>query len=162
MALFNILGASGHMNGGRFLDLFSGTGGVALAALERGASSVVAVEQDRLLAGRIASSLGSRPGEGSRCVCGDVRRVVPRLARESGESGAFDVVFADPPYCMGWGETMPRLVIEESRPILSAGGVFVLERSSREIPAEVSIQRDDRIYGETVLSFYWLDIEKRG
>ena len=44
MALFNILEASGHMSGARFLDLFSGTGGVARAALERGAESVVAVE----------------------------------------------------------------------------------------------------------------------
>ncbi|MDR1482978.1 MAG: RsmD family RNA methyltransferase [Synergistaceae bacterium] len=161
MALFNILQASGHINGGRFLDLFSGTGGVALAALERGAANVTAVELDRLLASRITSSIG-RSGEEFRCVRGDVRRVVPKLARESGESGAFDVVFADPPYCMGWGEIMPRLMMEEGRPLLSAGGVFVLERSSRETPAEVSIRRDDRIYGETVLSFYWLDIEKRG
>ena len=60
---------------------------------------------------------------------------------------------------MGWGEIMPRLMIEENRPILSSGGVFVLERSSREEPAEVSARRDDRIYGETVLSFYWLDAE---
>jgi 16S rRNA (guanine(966)-N(2))-methyltransferase RsmD len=162
MALFNILGASGHISGARFLDLFSGTGGVALAALEHGAASVAAVESDRSLASLIASRIGHQPNDDSRrVICGDVRRVVPKLARGC-ESGAFDVVFADPPYCMGWGDIMPRLMMEENISILSSGGVFVLERSSREEPAEVAARRDDRIYGETVLSFYWLDICEKG
>ena len=42
-ALFNILRASQDIDGARFLDLFSGTGQVAMEALSRGASSVVAV-----------------------------------------------------------------------------------------------------------------------
>jgi 16S rRNA G966 N2-methylase RsmD len=163
MALFNILEASGHLSGARFLDLFSGTGEVALTALRRGAAYVAAVESDHSLASLIASRGGRQPGDESfRVLRGDVRRIVPRLARDGGGSGAFDVVFADPPYCMGWGEIMPRLMMEENRSILSSGGVFVLERSSREEPAEVSARRDDRVYGETVLSFYWLDIEEKG
>jgi 16S rRNA (guanine(966)-N(2))-methyltransferase RsmD len=152
-ALFNILGSSGRLDGSGFLDLFSGTGDVAMEALSRGAAPVAAVESDRALADRITSRMRGQEG-GARCICGDVRRVVPRLARECAVSGGYGVVFADPPYCMGWGEVLPGL-IEGNPSLLSASGVFVLERSIRETPAEISIPRDDRIYGETVLSFYW-------
>jgi 16S rRNA (guanine(966)-N(2))-methyltransferase RsmD len=157
LALFNILESSGHMAGAKFLDLFSGAGDIAVGALDHGAASVTAVESDRALAGMISSRMSARGAEKpSRCICGDVRGVVPRLARDCKASGAFDVVFADPPYCMGWGNILPRLM-EDNPSIISACGVFVLERSTREAPVEMSVPRDDRIYGETVLSFYWQD-----
>ncbi|MDR3332834.1 MAG: RsmD family RNA methyltransferase [Synergistaceae bacterium] len=158
LALFNILGARGFVDGVSFLDLFSGTGGIALGALERGAARVVAVESDRILAGRISAAMRERNETGiASCLCGDVRRIVPRLAkenREAGESDGFDVIFADPPYCMGWGEELPRL-IEANVSLIAPGGVLVFERSSRERPADIIFAHDDRIYGETVLSFYW-------
>jgi hypothetical protein len=44
--------------------------------------------------------------------------------------------------------------------IVSPGGVFVFEHSSRETPCEIFVPRDDRIYGETVLSFYWKKEER--
>ena len=161
LALFNILQSSGHIADCRFLDLFAGTGEVSRTALARGAAFVLAVESDRAAAAAISRSFTSLPRADSASVMtGDVRRIVPKLARAGQEdtSRKFDVVFADPPYCLGWGETLPRLV-EENRSILSEGGVFVFERSAREKPAEMSssaFTRDDRIYGETVLSFYWL------
>ena len=43
-ALFSILGT--HMSGGRFLDLYAGTGAVGIEALSRGASAVTFVESD--------------------------------------------------------------------------------------------------------------------
>lgn len=158
LALFNILNASGHIEGVRFLDLFAGTGGVSAAALAAGAEAVTAVETDRemflLMSQRLRESAGERQ---VRCVRGDVRRVVPKLARGGGgEHAPFGVVFADPPYHMGWGLELPPL-IEKNDALLLAGGVFVFERSIRETVAEIAIPRDDRSYGETVLSFYWKD-----
>jgi 16S rRNA G966 N2-methylase RsmD len=64
------------------------------------------------------------------------------------------VVFADPPYNLGWGKSLPGL-IAQNWDIVSPGGAFVFERSSRETPVEIVVPRDDRVYGETVLSFYW-------
>jgi hypothetical protein len=55
---------------------------------------------------------------------------------------------------MGWGKTLPGIMAENTS-IMLPSGVFVLERSSREIPPDIFLSRDDRIYGETVLSFYW-------
>jgi len=77
--------------------------------------------------------------------------MIPKLTREQRE---FGVVFADPPYDMGWGQILPKLM-EENWGLVSSDGVFVFERSSREEPAEILVPRDDRTYGETVLSFYW-------
>ncbi len=154
LALFNILGASGQAGGTSFLDLFAGTGAVSLAALKYGACAVTAVESDRGGASWIAETFAPH-GERARVVCGDVRRIVPTFARAVASGGApYDVVFADPPYHMGWGSELPPL-IEKNIAILAKGGVFVFERAAREAVAEISVPRDDRVYGETVLSFYW-------
>jgi 16S rRNA (guanine(966)-N(2))-methyltransferase RsmD len=156
-ALFNIIRASGDISGASFLDLFSGTGQVALEALKRGASSVVAVESSRdkarLIMSRLREACGERDVE---CVNADTRRAIPSLAKEG---RAFGVIFADPPYGMGWSESLPQLIAKHDA-ILAPGGLFVLERSIRDSTAdsgslgEVFTGRDDRIYGDTVLSFY--------
>lgn len=145
-ALFSILTSSGHLPGARFLDLFAGSGAISLEAIRRGASSVVAVESDRRRADAISRAL-SGERDRARVVCADVRRSLPRL-------GEFDVVFADPPYCEGWGVELPAL-ISASSGLIASGGVFVFERSSREEAAPLATPWDDRRYGETVLSFCW-------
>ena len=88
-----------------------------------------------------------------KCLCADVRRAVPRLAK-SGDR--FDIIFADPPYNLGWGEELPAL-IAANESILAEGGVFIFERSEEEEPAGLDAkrwEREDRKYGGTVLSFY--------
>jgi 16S rRNA (guanine(966)-N(2))-methyltransferase RsmD len=157
-ALFNILGSSGHLYGASFLDLFSGTGAVAAEAMRRGAARVLAVESDRARAALISRGMEALGAEAA-CMCADVRRAIPKLSGEAGKAGVasegtFDIIFADPPYRMGWAEILPPMIEGNAR-ILARGGVFVLERSSKETPVEIAIPRDDRIYGDTVLSFYW-------
>ena len=152
-ALFNILRSS-SLNGARVLDLFAGTGSVAWRALEEGAASVLCVESDTNRANAISRKFfnaGLGP-ERASCVKGDVRRVLPRLAKNA--SRGFGVMFADPPYCAGWGAALPPLVANNWG-VVRPGGVFVFEHSSREQTADFLTARDDRIYGETVLSFYW-------
>jgi 16S rRNA (guanine(966)-N(2))-methyltransferase RsmD len=174
-ALFNILGAAGNIRGANFLDLFSGTGEAALEALARGAAHVVAVESSKRQAGLIKSRLEDAQGKSAydpgipderhrrgssraRCLCCDVRRAIPLLAKEG---DAFGVIFADPPYGMGWGESLPPLIAKHAA-ILAPGGFFVLERSVRDGVADthgiaegkIFTERDDRIYGDTALSIY--------
>ena len=115
----------------------------------KGASPVVLVESDRK---RHAAIVKSAP-DGVKCLCADVRRAVPRLAK-NGES--FDVIFSDPPYNLGWGEELPAL-IAANESILARGGVWIFERSEEEEPAQLDAEkweREDRKYGGTVLSFY--------
>jgi 16S rRNA (guanine(966)-N(2))-methyltransferase RsmD len=157
-ALFSIL-RSASLNEADFLDLFSGTGAVAMEALEQGARSVLCVESDgeraKAISARFSAS-GFSPPEAA-CIRSDARRVIPKLAREP--QRRFGVTFADPPYCLGWGKSLPALMAQNWN-IVSPGGVFVFEHSSREEASEIFGPRDDRIYGETVLSFYWKKEER--
>jgi 16S rRNA (guanine(966)-N(2))-methyltransferase RsmD len=152
-ALFNILAAAGLIDGARFLDLFSGTGGIAAAAMRHGAAFALAVESERDRSERI-SSLLSGFGGAAVCVRADVRRALPKLERDG---AIFDVIFADPPYGLGWGEVLPSMMAERAA-ILSPGGVFVLERAQRDAvldpPDGVFLPRRDRLYGGTALSIY--------
>ena len=159
-ALFNILNASGHTSDAHFLDLFAGSGGVALRAIDHGASCVLAVESDRTRASAVNKLFTEKHSDTTaKCLCMDVRRALPKIERDMCEHGSeqrkFDIIFSDPPYENGWGEIMPEL-IKKHISLLAPDGVFIMERSIREEPCDIGINRDDRRYGDTVLSFYWL------
>ena len=145
-ALFNILGP---MRGQSFLDLFSGTGRVAMKAWQSGAEPVVAVETLRNRCGEIPAR-----GRGTECplvLFMDVRRALkwPRHREYR-----FDVIFADPPYLSGWMHILVPL-LEENRDLLIPGGVIVLEHSMREPLPDLgnTFDHEERKYGETTLSF---------
>jgi 16S rRNA (guanine(966)-N(2))-methyltransferase RsmD len=159
-ALFNILRSS-SLCGETFLDLFAGTGSVAWHALGQGAARVLCVESNANRANAISRKFADAglTTERASCERGDVRRVLPRLAKDAPRE--FGVVFADPPYCAGWGRELFSLA-EANWSVVKPGGVFVFEHSSREPAADFLTSRDDRIYGETVLSFYWKREEVSG
>lgn len=134
----------------RVLDLFAGSGVVALEAVSRGALHVTCVESDL------------RAVRGLEKTC---RRLAPRGAvevRRAGVpgglgvlagAGAFDLVFADPPYRFtGYPGLLAALP-----PLLAPDAEVVIEHSARQrLPDEVEelVRTDRRRYGESVLSFY--------
>jgi 16S rRNA (guanine(966)-N(2))-methyltransferase RsmD len=150
-ALFNIIGA---VDGGLFLDLFSGTGRVAFEAANHGFETIVAVEQDRRACYELKNStrLKNAPFE-LEVLCMDVRRAMTFLTKKG---RSFDVIFADPPYENGWVEEMTRGGAFLWLELLKTGGIFVLEHSSREkIPAgEQNFSWETRQYGDSCLSFF--------
>lgn len=102
-ALFNILGP---VEAYSMLDLFSGSGVMALEALSRGAASAISLEQNRQLTRRmqgICSDWGLEKQWQIRCAT-----VEKGLAALNGER--FDLIFADPPYQQGYCETIPQLL----------------------------------------------------
>ncbi len=141
-ALFNILG---DVRGDRFLDLFSGSGQVALTAAGKGAD-VCLVESDRKNFGDILKKITPE----IRCVNMDVRRAIPKLLRENAE---FDIIFADPPYMLGWGTEFPKLM-DKNVKLLAEDGVIIFEHSERE-KADFGEQweTENRAYGGTILTF---------
>lgn len=144
-ALFSILG---NICGSSFLDLFSGSGQIAFAASERGAEPVVSVEADRARHAAIAA----KAPEGVACLHMDVRRAVARFAKRK---ESFDIIFADPPYRLGWGKEFPAL-IAENESVLAPGGVIIFEHAAEEEADDITpfTEREDRAYGGTVLTFY--------
>jgi 16S rRNA (guanine966-N2)-methyltransferase len=135
------------------LDLYAGTGALGIEALSRGAKRVVFVDRSQPSLTVLRRNLRTLEIEDcTRVVRGDVRGVLPRLARD-GES--FDLVLADPPYATS--EIAGPLALLVSANLLVADATVVVERSRRHpLPRiEGLVLRDSRRYGDTMLD--WLE-----
>jgi 16S rRNA (guanine966-N2)-methyltransferase len=155
-ALFAILTSAGVVEGAQVLDLYAGTGALALEALSRGAAAAVLVEsaRDALAALRAnVEALGLE--ERTRVVAGDVAQAVRRLAG----AAPFDLVFADPPWAQIDAEAgLPGAVLSDlaRRGGIATDGRVVLEHSARTPPFDIDglVRLDTRRYGDTALTFY--------
>jgi 16S rRNA (guanine966-N2)-methyltransferase len=149
-SLFNILP---DIHGGRFLDLFAGTGSVGMEALSRGAARAVFVEIERLCIEAMKVHLARFGFSGQEeCISTTAERAV-QLLGERGER--FDVIFMDPPYEEGYViRTLQQ--INDNR-VLAEDGIVAVQHSARETAEEETgrMKRiDERLYGDSVLSFW--------
>ena len=152
-AVFSILG---DLEGKGFLDLFSGTGRISLAAWERGATPVVAVEALRDRAREIKNIVPSGAEDSFIVLSLDVRRCFSWLLRRNYR---FNVIFADPPYESGLvAETLS--LVGKNSAICSTDCLLIIERSVREpiveVPPEGFVLSYERTYGESAVSFFRL------
>lgn len=94
--LFNMI--QNEVPGSVFLDLFSGSGGIALEAVSRGAEQAVLVENNRKAAAVIQENINfTKFNEQCRLMITDAMTALRRLEHQY----EFDIVFMDPPYGMG-------------------------------------------------------------
>ena len=92
--LFNILQTD--IGGSRVLDLFAGSGAIAIEALSRGAAQAVIVESGRKQAECIRKNLRTTHFEDkARLMNTDALAAIAKLAREG---KPFDIIYMDPPY----------------------------------------------------------------
>lgn len=144
-SLFAILGE--RVAEAAVLDLFAGSGALGFEALSRGARSVTFVEADAHVARRLRSAAQDL-GVAERCrvIAAPAERALERIAEP------FDLVFADPPYALGF----PARALEGLRRhnLLAKDGMVVFEHSARLAPATPGfvITRAER-YGEVAISF---------
>jgi 16S rRNA (guanine966-N2)-methyltransferase len=89
--LFNWL--QPHIVNSRCLDLFAGSGALALEALSRGAATVVMVEQHALAAQRLQQHLATLGSTSGHVVQQDALAYLRGMAAER-----FNIVFLDPPF----------------------------------------------------------------
>ena len=146
-SLFNIL--MGNVRGARVLDLFAGSGALALEAISRGAQEAVLVEVDRKAQAAIARNVEIVNGGAQvRVIRADWRVAL------GGMDGAFDLVFLDPPYAMVdvYGEACLGL---SQRGLLADGAIVVMEHRSSDVVAvpDGFEMYDERRYGEAMLAF---------
>jgi 16S rRNA (guanine966-N2)-methyltransferase len=126
----------------RVLDLFSGSGALALEALSRGAASadIVEIAPPSLAAIRKnAESVGA--GDRLTIHRADALRYAADLP-----AGAFDIAFADPPYGEGIAIQLAELWL--ATPFASVLGVE--HRVTETLPGS----DDRRRYGTTVITFF--------
>ena len=148
-ALFSMLGS--RVLDARVLDLFAGTGALALEALSRGAASAVLVDRTThaILAENAARTKLAGRAEIRR---GDVYAAAAELAREG---RTFDLIFADPPYAHG--DNTRVLEAAGRGALLAAGGLLVLEQGAGEeiVPQAGALRMmRERRYGAARICFY--------
>lgn len=151
-ALFSILQSRlGNFSGLKVLDLYAGSGALAIEALSRGASSAYLVEKAQSSAEIIRENL-------QRCQLTDKAEVVVRDALQALSSMSdcqFDLIFIDPPYSKGYAEQAVNNIAKLN--LLAKEGVICAETGIDEkLPeAAENLQRiDQRRYGSTVISLY--------
>jgi 16S rRNA (guanine966-N2)-methyltransferase len=146
-ALFGALGA--RVEGARVLDLFAGTGALAIEALSRGASSAVLVEQSARAVEVIRANLDAL----GLTAAARVRRTRAEVYLRGQRDGPFDLVLLDPPYAAPVG-LVAGLLGRLARTALAQGAVVVVEADARaEAPPWPPglIPEAPRRYGDTAL-----------
>ena len=129
--LFNIL--QWDIAGCRFLDLFSGSGGIAIEALSRGAKEAVMVEKDREAVRCIKQNVQhTKMDHRSRVMPMDVMQALRRL-EQAGQP--FDIIFMDiefdvssgieAPYHLDLEERIVPYLLQSS--LVKAGSLIIVE-----------------------------------
>jgi 16S rRNA (guanine(966)-N(2))-methyltransferase RsmD len=159
LAVMNLLAPD--LPGSRWLDLCCGSGVMACEAIQRGADAVVAIEQDRRIAAIAKANLeavaqGSPSKSRFWVHCSDVKRWLARGAGASADSaregdGAFDLIYADPPYAAGLYGAIATGVSRGGW--LKPNGLMVWECATAKLPNLPAGWQlaDQRRYGSTSL-----------
>ncbi len=167
-ALFSRLESRYGLAGAFVLDVFAGTGALAIEAVSRGAARAICVETERRALDALKSNVRELDLDAKvRVMADDYRRGLARLAGETKGTAAqpapkrksFDGVFLDPPY--GKGLAVAALEALAGFGLVKPGGWVVVEVGRREeLPQTVSgprgdlrLVRDDR-YGDTRLALF--------
>ncbi|MEE0094911.1 MAG: 16S rRNA (guanine(966)-N(2))-methyltransferase RsmD [Oscillospiraceae bacterium] len=147
-AIFNII--QFDIQGRRVLDLFGGSGQLAIEALSRGADYAVIVDQSAEAVKVIKDNLKKTKFDQQASVFQmDYLRYLS-TAREK-----FDLIFLDPPYAEKSLENALQKISEID--ILSEGGIIICERPKDKVmPPEVGglLCSRDYNYGKTAVNLY--------
>jgi 16S rRNA (guanine966-N2)-methyltransferase len=150
-ALGNSLTAAGAIDGARVLDLYAGSGALAIELLSRGARSAVLVESDRAATGAIRANLAALGLDRVEVLAGDVATVAGRTFAEP-----FDLVVADPPYDLPTADLTAVVAALVAAGSLVPGAELAVERGVRlgEMvwPEPIVAVRTKR-YGDTLLCY---------
>jgi hypothetical protein len=137
----------------KFLDLYSGTGNIAIEALSRGAKRAVMIEQDKEALRIIIDNIDTLGLTNvSRAYKNDVSRAIEILGRKNEK---FDIIFLDPPYKENISISTIEKVSENN--ILAEGGIIISEHSIYEkMPEKIGnfVKYDERNYNKKIVTFY--------
>lgn len=122
-----LLSRCGSLQGAKILDLFAGTGAMALEALSRGARRAVMVDNGSEARRLIPANLKTCGFEDrAEFLLSDVLSALPRLR----DRGPFALIFLDPPYAKGLAEPCIRTIAETG--LLAGDGLLCVETAATE------------------------------
>ena len=150
-AIFSMIGP--YFAGGTVLDLYAGTGGLAIEALSRGMDKAVLIDQNRKAVETIRDNI-ERAGfaDLAEIYRNDAGKALSVMAKRGLR---FDLVFLDPPYRM---TNMDLVMLQlQERQMLTDGAIIVVEHDAK-ITYEPQIGALTRSryseYGDTAVSIY--------
>lgn len=143
-ALFDMVDVEGL----EVLDLFSGSGLLAIEALSRGAKHATCVEKDVEMLKVIRKNVERLClTQKVQLIPKDVRLAIPLLHRSRQK---YDIIFLDPPYRGRYVEMTTELLCRY--PVYAEGAIFVFEYSKGMVYAFQGFETISRkVYGGTVV-----------
>jgi 16S rRNA (guanine966-N2)-methyltransferase len=147
-ALFSMLGP---LDGARVLDLYAGSGALAIEALSRGAATATLVERDARAVAVIRANLEALAigSEEARLVHGPAAAA---LGDASQRGDTYDLVLLDPPYR---DATALGRELSQALPAVLAPNARVVAESDRRAPLELDLPViRERRYGDTLIRIH--------
>ena len=147
-AIFNMIGP--YFEGGRVLDLFSGSGSLAIEAVSRGMDNAVMVEKDRSAQLVIAENIKMTKEEKKfQLLKMPAERALANL------SGQFNLVLLDPPYAK---ESIVANLEEMQEKDLLADDVIVVCETDKDVDlpehiGQLSMSKE-KVYGISKVTIY--------
>lgn len=139
----------------RFLDIFSGTGQMAIEALSRGAESAVLIDQASRSIEIIRKNLTKTHLTEKATV---MKSAFAEGLKRLGQDGkTFDIIFMDPPYAMAdkYAKTASALIQEHG--LLAEDGMFIVESDAdtliQENVTNMTLLKSCK-YGSTLITFF--------
>ncbi|MEA1897992.1 MAG: RsmD family RNA methyltransferase [Bacteroidota bacterium] len=144
--LFNILENNFNIENLSVLDLFSGTGSISYEFASRGCRQVHLYEINRNHFRYIIKTIKDLRLEQVKAFNKDVFRSIPKIKTQ------FDIIFADPPYDLKEGKTIPDMIF--SNELLKANGWLILEHPGAYDFSNHEHFIKHRNYGSVHFSFF--------
>jgi RNA methyltransferase, RsmD family len=142
---FNILDS-------KILDLFSGSGSLAIEALSRGAEFAVLCDNNKTAIDIIEQNVKKTRFEAKcKIVKMDYRECLKELSKGNIK---YDVIFLDPPYDSDFGIDSINKISDLD--LLDKDGIIIFETDKYNIPDEIGIYKkyDARKYGKAMILFF--------
>ena len=145
-SLFNVLRSRLDIEGLAVLELFAGTGMIALEFFSRGCESVVSVEKDPAAVRGMHSIARSWELDQWQIVRADAMGFVKKSLTQ------YDLVFADPPFDLPELKKIPEWGLEST--LLVPDGWFILEHGERTDVSHIPGFKETRKYGHVHFSLF--------
>jgi 16S rRNA (guanine(966)-N(2))-methyltransferase RsmD len=144
----SIFASLGDISGKSFLDLFSGSGIIALEAASRGAAYIEAVEADPLKRPALLENVRISP---VRIHC----RFMPAELYVKRAKRHFDYIFCDPPFPYKFKLVLLKCIAESI--LMGEGSCLLLHRPREDTCADPSpnlLLKNSKEFGHSVVNFY--------
>ncbi len=143
----------GNLEGCSFLDVFSGSGGIALEAASRGAEYIEAVEADPIKRSIMLQNVAISPVH-IECKFMAAELYVKRAKRP------FDWIFLDPPFPYAYKQDLLQR-IEKSKLVHEKTKLLIHHPREDNLLASIGKLRlyDQRKYGRSIVNFYRIGSE---